>query len=184
MPDIEGPYTVTAPLDLEAINADLAAALHPEWFVGLDHQCGDDWLAVFDADPDSLGSSAAADAALVCGGIHPDRVGRAAFIAAAPLRVAALLAEVERLTSERDVERAMRIERDGLLAAERQRFTAAYDAAQKLAGERDEARAACHLAQEAFRTAIPFGTNPDDRNRSRATLDHASAAVSAVLGVG
>ena len=90
---------MTAPLDLGAIKADLAAALHPEWFVGLDHQCGDDWLAVFDADPGSLGSAGEADAALVCGGIHPDRAGRAAFIAAAPLRVAALVAEVERLRS-------------------------------------------------------------------------------------
>ena len=102
-----------------------------------------------------------------------------------PARMALpLVAEVERLTSERDTERAMRIERDGLLAAERQRFSAAYDAAQKLAGERDEARAACRLAQEAFRTAIPFGTNPDDRDRSRAALGQAGAAVSAVLGVG
>lgn len=46
-------------------------------------------------------------------------------------------AEVERLTSER----AMRIERDGLLAAERQRFAVAYDAVQQMHRERGEARA-------------------------------------------
>ncbi len=92
-----------------------------------------------------------------------------------PARMALpLVAEVERLTSERDTERALRIERDGLLAAERERFAVAHDAAQKL----------CRLAQEAFRTAIPFGTNPDDRDRSRAALGQAGAAVSAVLGVG
>ena len=84
-------------LDLEPIKNELAGAGHPEWFVGLDHQCGDDWLAVFDADPDAFDSTSSADVALVCGGIHPDKASRAAFIAAAPLRVAALIAEVERL---------------------------------------------------------------------------------------
>ena len=52
-----------------------------------------------------------------------------------------LLAEVERLTSERDVERDMRVERAGLLAAERMRFAVAYDAVQQLHRERAAARA-------------------------------------------
>lgn len=81
-------------LDLEHIKATLAAARHPEWFVSLDHQCGDGFLAVFDADPDGFSFEAQADAALVCGGISPDDEGRAKFIAAAPTHVALLLAEV------------------------------------------------------------------------------------------
>ena len=62
-------------------------------------------------------------------------------------------AEVERLTSERDVERDMRIERDGLLAAERQRFTVAYDAVQQMHRERGEARADLRDLSEAVKAA-------------------------------
>ena len=113
MPDIEGPYIVTAPLDLEGIKASIGKPLEHSVLIHGSPRTMPDWRA----------SLALADR---------DR--------------AALLAEVERLTSERDTERAMRIERDGLLAAERERFAVAYDAAQKLARERDDARAACRLA--------------------------------------
>jgi hypothetical protein len=111
-------------LDLEPIKNELAGAGHPEWFVGLDHMCGDEWLAVFDADPDAFDSALSADVAYVCGGIHPDKRGRAVFIAAAPLRAAALIAEVERLRTERDCAQeaadAYRMERDEALAALRE----------------------------------------------------------------
>lgn len=93
-------------LDLEHIKATLAGAGHPEWFVSLDHQCGDGFLAVFDADPDSFSFEAEADAAIVCGGISPDDEGRAVFIAAAPTHVALLLAQVEALTAQVEANRA------------------------------------------------------------------------------
>lgn len=91
-----------------------------------------------------------------------------------PARMALpLVAEVERLTSERDTERALRIERDGLLAAERERFAVAYDAAQKLAGERDEARVDLEAAR---RDAATRQIIADDRwaaiERLEAAVEH------------
>ena len=47
--------------------------------------------------------------------------------------------------------------------------------------ERDEAREACRLANDAFRTAIGYGTNPEARRHSGDNIDRARAAVFAVL---
>lgn len=58
---------------------------------------------------------------------------------------------------------------------------AALAAALQFHRERDEAREACRLAREAFRTVVAFGTNPDARAESRRALAAASAAVADVL---
>jgi hypothetical protein len=47
--------------------------------------------------------------------------------------------------------------------------------------EIDALRAALTLANEAFRTVVPFGTNPEARARSRQDLDAARAACMDVL---
>lgn len=65
-------------------------------------------------------------------------------------------AEVERLTSERDVEKDMRIERACLLVAERLRFTVAYDAVQQMHRERGEARAEVERLRGAVRESLAY----------------------------
>ncbi len=150
MPDIEGPYIVTAPLDLEGIKASIGKPLEHSVLIHGSPRTMPDWRA----------SLALADR---------DR--------------AALLAEVERLTSERDTERAMRIERDGLLAAERERFAVAYDAAQKLAGERDEARVDFRDLSEAVKAAW-HQCNSAGLNREQYAALHRAFEISVARQVG
>lgn len=47
--------------------------------------------------------------------------------------------------------------------------------------ERDEALAACRLSHEALMGAVPFGTNPDARDRARRAIDQAGAALMGIL---
>jgi hypothetical protein len=48
-------------------------------------------------------------------------------------------------------------------------------------GQNIDVREACRLAYKALQTAVPFGTNPEARARSRADLEAARAACMEVL---